>query len=131
MRSMPGVRVAFAETPLLLEAGWDKGRDLDLVVGVACDPAARRERLAGRGWSEALMDEVDGWQWSEEKKLARCRYVVDNSGDLAQLAAAAGRVLAALAETRRTDARARLAALVAKGYAGPGPIDPPASGGGV
>lgn len=113
-------RAAFAETPLLVEAGWDKGQDVDLVVGVRCDPAVRRARLAERGWSEALMDEMDGWQLSEEKKCARCRYVVDNSGDLAALAAAADRVLAALADERRADARARLARLIERRYVGSG-----------
>jgi len=111
-------RVAFAETPLLLEAGWDAGQDVDAVIGVRCDPAVRRTRLAGRGWSEALMDEMDGWQWTEEKKLARCRYVVDNAGDLDALAAVADRVLAALAGERRADARARLAALAKRHYLG-------------
>jgi len=109
-------RAAFAETPLLLEAGWDKGQDVDVVVGVRCDPAVRRERLADRGWSETLMDAMDGWQWTEDKKLSRCRYVVDNSGDLSALTGAAGRVLSTLAGERRAAARARLAALAARGY---------------
>lgn len=110
-------RAAVAETPLLLEAGWDGSRDVDVVVGVACDPAVRRERLARRGWPSALMDEMDGWQWTEARKLARCRHVVDNSGDLPALAAAAGEVLAALAAGRRAKAKERYGRLVARGYA--------------
>lgn len=122
-------RAAFAETPLLLEAGWHKGKEVDVVVGVGCALPARRCRLAGRGWSEALMDQVDGWQWCEDKKLDQCRYVVDNTGDLADLAAGADRVLAALAGERRTDALARFAALVAEGYAArPGCVPPGEAG---
>jgi 23S rRNA pseudouridine1911/1915/1917 synthase len=122
-------RAAFAETPLLLEAGWDKVRDVDLVVGVGCDPAVRRLRLAARSWSPALMDEVDGWQWDEARKLARCRHVVDNSGDLAALAAGARAVLAALAGHRRATALARYARLVTLGYAGQGRSDRQPAGG--
>ena len=107
---------AFAETPLLLEAGWDNGQDVDLVVGVRCDPAVRRERLSCRGWSEPLMAAMDGWQWCEEKKCSRCRYVIDNSRELADLSGAANRLLAALAAERRAAARSRFAALAQKGY---------------
>ena len=122
-------RAAFAETPLLLEAGWHKGGDVDVVVGVGCAVAARRGRLAGRGWSEDLMDRMDGWQWDEAKKLGQCRYVVDNSGEPADLAAGADRVLAALAGERRAEAMSRFQALLSAGYAArPGELPPEQTG---
>jgi 23S rRNA pseudouridine1911/1915/1917 synthase len=122
-------RAAFAETPLLLEAGWHKGGDVDVVVGVGCSVAARRGRLAGRGWSEDLMDRMDGWQWDEAKKLGQCRYVVDNSGEPADLAAGADAVLAALAGERRAEAMSRFQALLSAGYAArPGELPPEQTG---
>jgi 23S rRNA pseudouridine1911/1915/1917 synthase len=121
-------RAAFAETPLLLEAGWDKARDVDLVVGVGCDPAVRRGRLAARGWAAALMDEVDGWQLGEAQKLARCRQVVDNSGDVLALAEGARMVLAALAGARREAVKVRYARMAALGYAAEGAAGPSLEG---
>ena len=118
-REQRACRAAVAETPLLLEAGWGGARDVDVVVGVACAPDVRRARLANRGWSPELMAEVDGWQWTEERKLARCQQVVDNSGNLDALDVGAGHLLAALADGRRATAKERYARLVARGYAAP------------
>ena len=78
----------------------------------------RLARLAEkRGWSEELTARMDGWQWPQDRKLAKCRFVVDNAGAPEDLAGAARRLLAGLAALRRQDARTRLAALVAAGYA--------------
>jgi 23S rRNA pseudouridine1911/1915/1917 synthase len=113
-----GARAVFAEVPLLFEAGWLPGEVVDLVVGVRCDPAERAQRLARhRGWSAELIARMDGWQWPQDRKLAKCRFVADNAGSPEALAATADRVLAGLAAMRRADARERLAALVAAGYA--------------
>lgn len=111
-------RAVFAEVPLLFEAGWLPGEVVDLVVGLRCDPAVRLTRLAEkRGWSEELVARMDGWQWPQDRKLTKCRFVVDNAGTPEDLAGAAKRLLAGLTALRRQDARNRLAALVAAGYA--------------
>lgn len=112
-------KAVFAEVPLLLESGWPVAEAVDLVVGVRCSSQARRERLAeGRGWDGELIDRMDGWQWPEEKKLARCRIVVDNDAGPDALAAKARGVLAQLLALRRQEALARYDWLVARGYAG-------------
>lgn len=112
-------RAIFAEVPLLLESGWPVAEVVDLVVGVRCAPTARLERLTGgRGWSEALAARMDGWQWPEDKKLARCRFVVDNDAGPAELAAKAREVLDALAALRRRAIQERFAWLLEHGYAG-------------
>ena len=122
-RSQAHARAAFAEVPLLLEAGWRPGREVDVVAGVGCDRTVRRQRLADRGWSEDLMDAMEGWQWDEGRKLAQCRFVVDNSGDPAALDRQAARLLAALARERRDDALTRYAAFAAGGYVPARPED--------
>ncbi len=112
-------RAAFAEVPLLLESGWPVDAAVDLVVGVRCPSQTRRQRLAeGRGWDGELIDRMDGWQWPEEKKLARCRIVVDNDAGPDALAAKAREVLAQLLALRRQEALARYDWLAARGYAG-------------
>ncbi|WP_428558455.1 MAG: dephospho-CoA kinase [Solidesulfovibrio sp. DCME] len=112
-------RAAFAEVPLLLESGWPVAEAVDLVVGVRCALQARRQRLtASRGWDDALIDRMDGWQWPEEKKLARCRMVVDNDAGPEALAAKARQVLDTLLDMRRRDVRKRHDWLLAQGYAG-------------
>lgn len=114
-----GARAVFAEVPLLFESGWPTGEMVDMVVGVRCSDAVRAKRLAaGRGWSPELMARMDGWQWDQDKKLAKCRFVVDNDGDADALATAGRGVLEALAGLRRRNMAERFAALVAAGYAG-------------
>jgi 23S rRNA pseudouridine1911/1915/1917 synthase len=111
-------RAVFAEVPLLFEAGWPQGEMVDMVVGVRCDAAVRAERLAsGRGWSPELIARMDGWQWPQDKKLAKCRFVLDNAGTPGELAGAGDRVLATLADLRRLDMRRRFETLAAAGYA--------------
>ncbi|MFP5257464.1 MAG: dephospho-CoA kinase [Acidobacteriota bacterium] len=111
-------RAVFAEVPLLFESGWPAGEMVDMVVGVRCAEAVRAKRLAAnRGWAPELMARLDGWQWDQEKKMAKCRFVVDNDGDAAALAGAGRDVLAALAGLRRRNMAERFAVLVAAGYA--------------
>ncbi|UJX40190.1 dephospho-CoA kinase [Desulfovibrio sp. JY] len=121
-------RVAFAEVPLLFESGWPWQDVADMVVGVRCSLETRRERLTGgRGWDGDLADRMDGWQWPEAAKLAKCRFVVDNDGDLDSLTRQGRDVLDGLAALRRREAFDRLQWLRDRGYA-PGPL--PATGGG-
>ncbi len=112
-------KAVFTEVPLLFESGWPIQDVADRVVGVRCAEGLRRERLTrGRGWTGELAARMDGWQWPEEKKLARCWQVVDNDAGPEELAAKAAGVLAQLKALRREDVRTRLAWLVSRGYAG-------------
>lgn len=105
-------RLAAAEVPLLMEAGW-KGRDLvDLAVCVTAPEKARRGRLAmRRGWSEETVARMESWQWPQDKKAAACDIVVDNSGGLDQLEREADKLMARLmaeAEKRKESKRKEL-----------------------
>jgi len=111
-------RAAFAEAPMLLEAGWLAGGDVDQVVGVSCPDEVRHERLAaGRGWDQATIAVFDSWQWPGIKKLAACAHVVDNSGTPAQTGQAVDELLAALFRERTGRASALLAWMRSQDYA--------------
>lgn len=92
-------RAAFAEVPMLLEAGWLGAGVVDFALCVDAPGEIRHARLAGeRGWDESLIALVDSWQWPREKKLAACRHVVENTSDLG---AVERRMDTLLAELRR------------------------------
>jgi 23S rRNA pseudouridine1911/1915/1917 synthase len=75
--------VTLAEIPLLCEAGL--AGETDLVAAVFCPDALRRERLRGRGWSDGRIDEIDSWQWPQDRKVRAAHLVIDNSGSLEEL----------------------------------------------
>ena len=85
---------AFAEIPLLLESGWHKIDQVDLVVGVRCPADKRtgelREKL--RGILPETLAVFDSWQWSESDKLAACDLVLDNAKGLEELRSEAVRL---------------------------------------
>jgi 23S rRNA pseudouridine1911/1915/1917 synthase len=111
-------RAAFAEVPMLLEAGW-LGKDVvDTVVGVRCAEAVRRQRLtAKRGWDQAMIALVESWQWPEEKKLKACGHVIDNSGSLGEVARAVDELLPLLHRERASRPTELLAWMRAQSYA--------------
>jgi len=86
--------------PLLVEAGrydW-----LDAVVVVDCPPERQREWLIRRdGIDAALADAMIAAQAPRAARLAIADYVIDNSGDAAQLDAEVDRVHRALCERAR------------------------------
>ena len=117
-KTNPRFRAAFAEVPMLLEAGWLAGGDVDLVVGVSCPQALRHERLAdGRGWNPATIALFDSWQWPEAKKLAACGHVVDNSGTLDRTVQEVDELLTALLKKRAVRAASLLAWMRSQKYA--------------
>jgi dephospho-CoA kinase len=69
------------ETPLLFEAGLERG--YDATIAVVADEDVRRERAAARG-HEAI-DERTSRQLSQDEKAQRASFVVPNSGTLAEL----------------------------------------------
>ena len=109
-------RVAFAEVPMLLEAGWTGGGRADLVLGVRCPREVRHARLAERGWPPETIALMDSWQWPEEKKMAACAVTVDNSKNLAALARSLDEALAGLRRRRVRAVRDLLAWLRAQAY---------------
>ncbi len=119
-----GDRAVFAEVPLLFESGWPVEQAADVVVGVRCDLETRRQRLVGgRGWSDELVARMDGWQWPEDKKLARCDFVIDNAGRQDALDEQVATVLRELARLRRQDAWQRYGWLREQGYQGEAAIE--------
>lgn len=119
-REQARARVAFAEVPMLLEAGWPGQGAADLVLGVRCPEAMRQARLVGRGWSPDIIALMDSWQWAEEKKMAACSLTVDNASDLAALGKALDTALAGLRRRRVQALLALLAWLRGQGYAASG-----------
>ena len=111
-------RAAFAEIPMLLEAGWLAGGAVDMAVGVSCPEDVRHGRLANkRGWDRQTIALMDSWQWPEDKKMGACAHVVDNSGPLDVTLANVGVLLSALRRERAGRAASLLAWMRSKGYA--------------
>lgn len=71
-------KLSFAEIPLYCEI---EGQGADFLVGVSSPFEMRSKRLKEtRGWSEELIQSMESWQWPEEKKMAACQLVVENTG---------------------------------------------------
>jgi 23S rRNA pseudouridine1911/1915/1917 synthase len=130
-----GATLAAAEVPLYLETdfagkrrfGPTDGRTgaadeypvapeaAHVLVGVHCPFPLRRDRLMGkRGWTEDTIARMESWQWPEEKKMAACGLILDNTGterDLEERAGELAGVLFALRQQRADSVLARLEAL--------------------
>jgi dephospho-CoA kinase len=85
----PRPRAAVVETPLLFEAGLERG--YDATIAVIADEDVRAQRAADRG--HHAVDERAARQLSQEEKAARATYVVANSGTVEQLELALADVL--------------------------------------
>jgi len=80
------------DAPLLFEAGVD--HECDAVIFVDAPRQARLERVQKfRGWTAEELDRRESSQLSLDEKRSRADYVVENTGDLAALAAEVGKVL--------------------------------------
>lgn len=78
--------LAAAEIPLLLEVGWNQGELVDLAVCVTAPEDQRHARMdIARTWGLETAAKIESWQWPQEKKVAACDMIVDNSGDLNDL----------------------------------------------
>ncbi len=80
--------LAAAEIPLYFECGWHKHvfTPQPVSLGIRAPMSIRRQRLASaRKWSADKIDIIEQWQWEEEKKLAACDLVLDNTGRKAAL----------------------------------------------
>jgi dephospho-CoA kinase len=85
----PPPRAAVVETPLLFEAGLERG--YDATIAVIADEEVRAARAAARG--HHAVDERSARQLSQEEKAARATYVVTNSGTVDELEAGLSAVL--------------------------------------
>jgi dephospho-CoA kinase len=74
------IKAIIWDTPLLFEAGLEKG--CDAVVFVDLPLAQRLERVArDRGWDEAELHRREKSQWSLDKKKEISDYIIDNTAD--------------------------------------------------
>jgi dephospho-CoA kinase len=89
-----GVAWAAVVIPLLFEIGAEP--EFGVTVCVACSPAAQRQRLLARGWSDAQIARRNQAQLPVEHKMARASYVLWNEGERAVLAGQLARVLSGL-----------------------------------
>lgn len=84
LRTQPDIPLIVYEAPLLFEAGA-QGR-VDKVLVVRVDPHIQRQRLVQRDSLNG--EEADNRivaQMSQEEKLKRADYVIDNSGSLQEM----------------------------------------------
>ncbi|MBO4300377.1 MAG: dephospho-CoA kinase [Desulfovibrio sp.] len=98
-----GIDLAVAEVPLFFEAGWRNAfTPAPVIVGVRCPLATRASRIqAQRSWNKEKAEALESWQWPEERKLAACDVVIDNSGTIKQLDVEAQKLLSLLARKRQ------------------------------
>ena len=79
-----GERLFIVDAPLIFETGLDDS--LDAVIVVVAPWETRFARVNQRsGMSRLDFQQRDALQLSQEEKKARADYVVENSGDMAQL----------------------------------------------
>jgi len=83
LKRTPGVPLVVYEAPLLFEAGAEKRVDLVLVVSI--DPRVQLQRLMDRDQLDeiAAQTRIEA-QMSQQEKLARADFVINNSGSVAE-----------------------------------------------
>ncbi len=78
-RHNPKSRVVVVEVPLLFEAGFDA--IFDVTIGVAIDRAAQKKRMRGHPTlKQRDLARRMRYQFSQEKKVRHCDFVIDNNG---------------------------------------------------
>lgn len=82
LRRRRRINAVVLDVPLLLETGSESL--VDRVVVVTAPPEIQRKRLAGRGMSEAQIDERIAAQWEMRRKVVKADHVVDNADGLEQ-----------------------------------------------
>lgn len=82
-QEIAGTQVAAVIVPLLHEAGFSEG--WDATVCVVSPFPARIDRLKARGIDEAGALARIGAQWDDDRKAARCDYVIENDGSRERL----------------------------------------------
>lgn len=82
-----GQYIAAAEIPLFFECGWQNEFGPDVIkLGINCPQRTRWQRImTHRGWTDEKIISLEKWQWPEEKKMAHCDYVIQNSYSIERL----------------------------------------------
>lgn len=75
-----GKRLAVVVIPLLFETKAEG--EFDSIWCVACSEATQRQRLLGRGWSEAQIQQRNAAQLPVAEKLARADHVIWTEGGM-------------------------------------------------
>lgn len=84
LKAKPGIVLIVYEAPLLFEAGAE-GR-VDKVLVVKIDPEIQLRRLMARdGLDETAAKQRIAAQMTQQEKLARADYIVDNSGSVEEV----------------------------------------------
>lgn len=91
------------DVPLLFEVGLDRSVDVTVVVTAPLGVRAARVQMRS-GLSEDEVRQRDAAQMPQEEKAARADYVLDNSGDEAELAREVARLWPELLARRATGA---------------------------
>lgn len=95
------------DAPLLFEAGVY--RECDAVIFVEADWETRLERVRRtRGWDDAELQRREAAQMPLQEKRVRSRFVVNNSGSLADVEAQVRRILDELRAEFSPDAHAKM-----------------------
>jgi dephospho-CoA kinase len=74
-------KLAVVVIPLLFETQAEN--HFDQIICAACSPATQRQRLRGRGWTDAQIDRRIAAQMPVDQKLARAHFVIWTEGVLA------------------------------------------------
>ncbi len=83
LKAKPGIPLVIYEAPLLFEAGAE-GR-VDRVLVVKVEPQVQLQRLMARdGLDESAAKQRIAAQMSQQEKLARADFIIDNSGTVEQ-----------------------------------------------
>lgn len=95
-----GAELAVLDIPLLFESGHDYGLDAVAVTKVTPEEQ-RRRALARPGMTVEKLETILARQLPQAEKIKRADYVIDTSGTIAESAAQAAAIAAALRETVR------------------------------
>jgi len=72
------------------------------LVGISCPQNIRHQRIGPkRNWTLETLQEIESWQWAEQKKMQACHYIIDNSKDIPNLHLAGDNLLNLLAKLRK------------------------------
>ena len=103
-----GAPLAVAEVPLFFESGWQHSSETRAhVVGIRCPLPVRAQRIkANRGWPQEKLEAIEGWQWTQDRKMAACDTVIDNDGSAEDLCARAQEFLVSMRAQDQKDEQA-------------------------
>lgn len=101
--------LAVAEVPLFLETSYTSdfaaknevflgfAPSRPLLIGIHCPFEVRAERMRKkRSWPDSMIEKMESWQWPEDKKMAACDLIIDNSGSTEELVASVEKTIARL-----------------------------------